>query len=384
MRKNLKYKPRRDIPKFAREYHTLSPSKLREIVLAKKNKKLTAQSMTMWFKRHPDMYAQLKAEILAEELPKLEVRESIFLNGTFEELPSVKNWIKEMKRRKIVKRKEKVSALKRCCKGRFPRLGDGIDLVQEGEWSFKHPDRLTLEDSMELIDLLDEYDVNTSTARLALRSFLESKGRTVGKKISGAKGRGFGKFADLFVEKPKLLKILEWIKGLNFEAYVIALFMFKTGTRITSTLNALIENIKEEGDYREIKVFDKGRRLKYPEGKPWDKHIPADLWTEMQKIIGDRKHGKIFSFAEYMIKNEVNALYRSAYQHFIPELNKRIPMPCQFWRHMFFQHMLRATDWNYGAAAALGGSTVKSLEESYGKPPRAVVREWGLQYIPQI
>lgn len=59
-------------------------------------------------------------------------------------------------------------------------------------------------------------------------------------------------------------------------------------------------------------------------------------------------------------------------------------MPNHFWRHMFYQHMLRLTDWNYGACAELGGSTVKSLEESYGKPPRVIVKKWGLKYMPMI
>jgi hypothetical protein len=46
--------------------------------------------------------------------------------------------------------------------------------------------------------------------------------------------------------------------------------------------------------------------------------------------------------------------------------------------------MLRMTEWNYGIVASLGGWTVKALEESYGKPPRAIVREWGLSKIPEL
>ena len=52
-----------------------------------------------------------------------------------------------------------------------------------------------------------------------------------------------------------------------------------------------------------------------------------------------------------------------------------------FWRHMFAQHMLRKTGWNYGIVAALGGWDTKSLEESYGKPPQAIVQEWGKELI---
>lgn len=374
----LKYKPKRDIPKFVKEYHTFSPSKIREIVLKKRNKNVTAESITMWFKRHLDVLTELKSEVIAEELPKLEVGESIFENGTFEELPSVKTWIKEMKRRKIVAWQQNVDALKRCCKGMFKRWH--IDLVTEGKMNFKHPDRLTLKDALELLDFLDEHDVDTASIRIPLRGFLESKGITVGKKISGAKGKSFGKFADLYVEKYILEQILEWVKGLNFEAYAIDLFMYKTGTRIISTLNALIENIRVEGRYREITVYDKARRTRHPEGKPWKKYIPQDLWEVLNQIIGERTEGKIFSLTDRkMVK--VN---KATFNKFIPKLSKKISKPNHFWRHMFFQHMLRTTDWNYGVCASLGGSTVMSLEESYGKPPRAIVREWGLKYIPSI
>lgn len=55
----MKYKPARDLFQFAQEYSTLSPTKLANIVLAKRNKKVTSQSVTMWFKRHPEVYDQL-------------------------------------------------------------------------------------------------------------------------------------------------------------------------------------------------------------------------------------------------------------------------------------------------------------------------------------
>jgi len=46
--------------------------------------------------------------------------------------------------------------------------------------------------------------------------------------------------------------------------------------------------------------------------------------------------------------------------------------------------MLRATDWNCAVCAELGGSTISSLQESYGKPPEAIVRQWGLKYVPTL
>jgi len=76
---------------------------------------------------------------------------------------------------------------------------------------------------------------------------------------------------------------------------------------------------------------------------------------------------------------------REAYEEIIPKLNaKKIPMPIHFWRHMFAQHMLRATNWNYTIVAKLGGWTEEALRRSYGEPPQAVIANWGKTYFPKI
>jgi hypothetical protein len=71
----MKYKPERDLPQFAREAKTLSPSKLAAIVLNKRNKEITAESVTMWFKRHAAIYEQLSKEIV-QGLPFLQFTSS--------------------------------------------------------------------------------------------------------------------------------------------------------------------------------------------------------------------------------------------------------------------------------------------------------------------
>lgn len=389
----MKYKPSRDLPRFARQHNTLSPTELAKIILMRRNKEVRSQTISMWFLRNPKVYDMLKAEILKEELPALEVSETIFRNGTFEELPSVKLWIEEMKSRDIVHCMDNVAALKRACMGRFKGLG--VDFVKEGLMCMKHPDRYTLKDAQDLVKLMKQKNLETSSVRLPLRNFLMSKGINVKFKLSGAKSKGFGKFADLFVEKPILLGMLDYIKELNYEVYAATLFMYKTGTRINATLKARIEDMRteREGDtlYREITVHDKGRRSKHAEGKAWKKHIDEQLWNALKPflvilnkdgvVLGNREKGLLF---EHATEQDCAKLNRAAMKVFIPSLNDRIPMPNHFWRHMFFQHMLRATDWNYKVAAALGGSTAASVEESYGQPPRAVKRKWGLKYIPTI
>ena len=382
----LIYKPRRDIPNAVRYLHTFSPTEIREWVLDRFNKSITPQSITMWLKRNPEIKKLLEKEIVKKELPIKEVRESVFKTGTFELFDSVDIWIRDMKRRKLRQRTidANISALKRVCKGFFKLKG--IDLRERG-WSYKHPDRLTLENCIEFIDLMNEHypDVDLSSLRLAMRNFLDSKGVHVGAKISGAKHISAGKYARLFVEKNVLDDILEEIVDIDYEAYVASNFMYQTGARISATLNARLEEIRVEGEYREIRIYDKGRGSKYPKGHPWDKALPKDLFAEIKVITGfphERKVGKIFTIDAKKLR-EIN---REALEKFCPEVLEQYPslMVCHFWRHMFAQHMLRMTEWNYGIVASLGGWTVKALEESYGKPPRAIVREWGLSKIPEL
>jgi hypothetical protein len=95
-----------------------------------------------------------------------------------------------------------------------------------------------------------------------------------------------------------------------------------------------------------------------------------DLFTQ---VIGERQAGKIFNVQEH----EMSVLNRRALNQVIPELAPKIEMPNHFWRHMFAQHMLRRTNWNYAKVASLGNWTIGALQESYGQPPQEIVEQWG-------
>jgi hypothetical protein len=366
-----KYDPKRDLPDFAREIKSLSPSKLAEVVLNRRNKKVTHESITMWFKRHPEIEEQLRKE-LVQGLPteKQEVDASAFQNGSFQEIPSVKNWLLEMNARELSKDtiSSKIITLRQLCQGRFPMLK--IDLVAEGKMSLKHPDRYHLQDALEIITILKAKDVDTTYFKHVLKDFLLSKGEVIGKKIVVGRSRSYGRYAKLFVEMPRLVQILTWIRSQNYEAYVADLFMFKTATRISATLESLIENISG----KTITVYDKGRHSIYPKGHPWDKNLDSQLLPELENIIGGRRNGKIFSLSE----EDMRDINREAITKFAPEVLGQYPdlMVNHFWRHMFAQHMLRATNWNYAKVAAMGGWTPQALEECYGKPPSEIVKEW--------
>jgi hypothetical protein len=375
----MKYKASRDLLEFARENKTLSPSRLANIVLNRRNKEITPEAVTHWFKRHPTIYEELRKEII-KGLPteKEKVDDSIFERKQFAELLSIRAWILEMKARELKELTilQQVSDLRLVCRGIFPH--QNINLVSEGKWCFKHPDRLNLQDALEIIAILKDKKIDSNRFKRALKDFLTSKDIVVGKKIVVGKLRSFGKLAKLYVERSILNQMLEWIKKQDFEAYVCHDFMFKTGTRKTATLKALIENV----DFQQhtIKVYDKARNSLYPEGKEWEKYISSELWQNLKKLIGKRKVGRIFSIDKQRLGN----FNREALKRFLPDLEPKIRKPNHFWRHMFFQHMLRATDWNYALCSELGGSTVSSLQESYGKPPKEIVRQWGLKYMPTL
>lgn len=354
--------------------------KLREVILKERNKEITPESITMWFKRHPDVKAELEKEIIEEQLPAKVVDESIFENGTFEELPSVKNWIEEMEDRHLSELYigNQVRALKRLCRGHN---------LSEYEWSFKHPDRLTLDEVRDYIRKLRKKGKETHNVRIASRDFLLSKGIAAGKKISGAKESG--KYAKLKLPPEIVRDFLEGVKSLNYQAYGVDLFIKKTGTRLSASLDILIEDISLD-EINTIVVFDKGRRSIHPKGKRWEKYVDNELWKVLKNIIEERHIGKIFTITKKEARQINSAILRDMITKYAsqPKIQRLLKMcvkiPTHWLRHQFFQRCLELTKWNYGACAALGGSTVKSLEESYGLPPDAVVKRWGLEYMPQI
>lgn len=386
----LVYKPRRDIPMAVRTLKTFSPKEISQWVLNRFNKKVTPESITMWFKRHPDVYEQLKKEITEEEKTKIEVEPSIFKNGTFEELESVKEWINQMKDRELDENviRSRVNILKCACRGKFPKWG--IDLAEEGLWAYKHPDRFDLEDARELIRILKDKGVDSHHVRMALRDFLRSKGVVVDGRIMGGKHKNYGKYAQLYVERDKLEKMLTWIKEQNEEIYFVDLFMFKTGTRISATLGIHAVDIFPKNSHIEVYVYDKGRRSMYPkrtirgierEGKEWIKYV---VDKELINFLLTRKQTNDYIFK--VNYNDVCRINKEAIKTFAPEILTLYGDIDQnhFWRHMFAQHMLRATNWNYSVVAYLGGWTVQALQESYGMPTVEQLRQWGLNELPKL
>lgn len=387
----MKYKPSRDIPKAVRELKDFSPSKISVWIRehrTEKDKKTgkrrqverTPESVTMWFKDHPDVLAQLKSEIVEEELPKTAISETLFENGVFQELESVKTWIRDLTLRNA---KEEtitgfVSGLKRVCQG---LIGNG---VIEG-YGLKHPDRLTLEDAKDYLFHLKKYKGMKKSSkrqyRLILRNFLTSQEIVVKDTDISGRIEVMGQYAHLYAPPQKLYAIFDYVKALNKEAYFAAKFAFKCGgARKTATLAAQAKDIHKgkssTGELvHSIIILEKASKGK--EKRRVEKIIPEDFYEEMKEAgLFEREY--LFSIDG----DELNGLLRAAYAEVIPE--QYIPMPLHYMRHQFAQHMLRATGWNYGVVAALGHWTVQTLERYYGKPPIEEIREFGLEFLPKI
>lgn len=360
----MKYKPSRDIPKACRELKTLSPSEIvgwiREhrtrrnpITKKREQENRSPQSVSMWFRDHPDVYQELKNEIGTEEIPKEAITEAIFQNGFFQEIPCVKQWIVDLTNNgaKESSIKRFVSQLRRICKGIVRGRKKNLEYIEE--WGLKHPKNLTLEDGKRFVYEMTKRGYATRNVRLTLRNFLLSKGIVVRPTDISGKEEDAGKYADLYVSKKKIYEILEWIKPLNPVAYQASLFSYKTATRSTATLNADASFVN--WDTHMVTVFEKASKGKKKRRIP--KKIPKELWDELPR------EGKLFPIEV----QDLNNILRSAYKEVIPETEKRIHNPFHFWRHMFAQHMLRATEMNYGLVAKLGGWTVGALEKYYGK-----------------
>ncbi len=235
--------------------------------------------------------------------------------------------------------------------------------------------------------MIKEKGFDTHAIRIPLRDFLTSKGFVVGKKIAGGKSRGFGKYADLKVAPEMLEQMLNELKTINYEAYLVDGVMYRTGTRIDATLGILKGDIEEKETHAEIKVFDKVRRSLLTgeeeikrQGKKWIKFIDLPFYNELMSFAQERE--KLFEIDAV----EMGKLNRALIAKYCPEVIKKYGkvMPNHFWRHMFAQINLDRTQWNYSVVAFLGGWDVKSLQESYGKPPEEKLREWGIQHISMV
>ena len=55
----LKYNPKKDIPKYARRYKTVNPSKLAPIISMERKTKITSKRIRSWLGRNPDIHKEL-------------------------------------------------------------------------------------------------------------------------------------------------------------------------------------------------------------------------------------------------------------------------------------------------------------------------------------
>jgi len=373
------------IPSLVRKHHTFSPSQLRSYILAEYNKDVTAEAITMYFKRHPEQEAQLRKEVTAEEVQTVEVTDNIFQNGTFQELPSIKKWnIEKATLVSPVYQRENVNCIKRVCQGIFyvrDRTTKKSVEMHVPNWTPKSPERLTLEQAQEFIAAVHNAHSGTKNYRIAVRDFFLSRDHITLKttEVSGMMPP-IGRWKHVYVPRETLDKIFAYVKARNYVAYVADLTMFKTGARSTACLTEFLHRKlrQEEGV---IAVTDKG--FHRTGRQTYDKLITTDLLGELEKCWSMNGDNPFASLDEQALRE----LNKEAYRQYLTgdALDLGLAEPNHFWRHQFGQHMLRATKYNYTVVAELGSwSNEAMLKKVYGAPPLEMLRKAGLTYIPQI
>lgn len=359
----MKYLACRDVPKAARQLRTLSTTKIAKWVktnrtritpLGKKQQhEITPQSVSMWFNRHSSIHKALREEIGSEEISRSAVTEDLFQNGVFREIPCIKKWLGKLvaKEAKNVSINNFVNTIKFVCQGILPFNKQIL------EWGLVHPQDLTLELALDYLVKLREVTKHTRRFRIALRNFLKSRGVEDYDDISGKADSEEGKYAHLYVPKPQIDEILRKVDERNHEVYLASKFAFKTAARLGATLTAHAKYYFKVGNQQYIYVFEKASRGKSK--RKMKKFIPQGLYAEL------RKEGKLFNVDE----RTINKTLRAVYKEVIPLIEKELKMPFHFWRHMFAQHMLRATTpfWFTSRVAKMGGWTTEALERYYGK-----------------
>lgn len=379
----MKYNPARDIPKASRELRTLSPTKIVEWIRRNRTTKdargkrqqveRTPQSITMWLKDHAKEAAILEAEIQTEEISRRAITEDLFENGTFCKIPCIEKWIGKLTAREAKHRSinNMLNDIKFVCQGILPRDEKGEYRIIEG-WGLIHPRNLTLDEALKYLVALRKVTTHTRRFRIALRNFLKSLGIQDYDDISGKAEAEEGKYAHLYVEKERLEMIFYKLDQINHEVYLASKFAFKTATRLTATLNAHAKYFFKVGSQNFLYVFEKASR-----GKPKrkiKKFIPQALKDEL------RTQGKLFDVDE----RTLNTTLREVFKEVIPEIEKELHQPFHFWRHMFAQHMLRATGWKTSKVAKMGGWGTEALERYYGKMEDKIAFDNAEQLISKI
>jgi integrase len=333
----------------------------------------------MWFKRNPIIRKELKNEVKEEELSKEVISETLFDNGTFRELPCIEQWILELRGRNAKENTINafVNYIKFVCTGRLPQTREQVRRKEQiryiENWGLKHPKMLTIEDCLRYNSEMKENGYKGRNPRLAMRNFLESRGKKGYKKLSGAIDQA-GKYAHVYATSQQMKAIFAWLESGNREVHDASYFAFKTACRLGATLEAHAKFIDKER--HTIWVFEKATNGK---GKRKQrKFIPPDLWKLLKPRM--EKGGRLFNIT----KRELNGLLRACYEEVIPKLADDIPMPFHFFRHQFAQHGLRATGWNYGLIAKLGHWTVGTLYRYYGKMDEETAFKEGEKFLSKM
>lgn len=209
-------------------------------------------------------------------------------------------------------------------------------------------------------------------------------------------------------DRRNLVKLAYEMYPKEIADYVVTLmeFYFMTGSRARAVTT--IFDVKEQNDYVEIWVKEKGKKKQYI----WKKIIPKNLWVRLKRYLPmsekDLKrlrvyliklYARYFGVDDLLKKIRQSTLFGVRYvkvkkngkyiektvetplsSKVLEELQQKIGIekarlcyysirhPLHIWRHTFAIEMLNFTGYNYEVTAVLGGWVkVNTLERIYGK-----------------
>lgn len=266
-----------------------------------------------------------------------------------------------------------------------------------------HPNNITVEDAIQLHGQMKELyyrdekqprGIAYSTIRESIRSFfpimkgiptdyLSSQG------VTKEKLKGSGKFARQRVtqdQRHKLEKILLELGRTDIkylDALLVDIWMYSTGTRITSSLLINFREIEYSLTKKVwiLTITDKGEKG----GIVWNKLLTAHLLKKFKEILSlrfnipfENLETELPNKTDYLFPSFINGNKRVKIEQ-IRSINKKYLReagvsykefhPNHIFRHTFAQDSLEATDRNYELVGSIGGwKDTKILREHYGEP----------------
>lgn len=386
-----KFRLSKEIAKIVTKHRTFSPAKIRDIILHEYNVDITPEAITMFFKRHPKVLAELQStiEVKDAETETISYEVDYWVDGpsnlpktqrsTKSQIPIIQQWIDVMILRKVnpMVRRKRIMILKNICEGLKQHLfkDENGKLRRQFkkiiDWHI-HPLAIDEKKAQEYLVELNKRNMRDHEARLILRNFLKYAKGIEPTSISGEKGESYGAMAKEYFndeERDRIFYVLDHTFKLgivpNIETQktlkACVQFLEDSMTRASATLKVGKRNFEKMNiEGKEIlfyTVIDKGRVGK--------KKRSSLIVPELKQVLEDYglERERLFPFTPAQLRDYLKQVYTHA------GITREIKQPIHNWRHTGAMKWLRRTGFNYTFVQHLGRwKSDQVLKDCYGSP----------------